>query len=279
MNPLRHDDFFPTTESTGVKPMKILAHRGMLFDHPENSRRAIGEAFARGYHVETDLRFTRDGQVALIHDETLERLCGSSRRVGELTAAELTALPLKADPHDHVALLEEVVERPAGVGFGFHLKQEEQTPENCRILQRAFREFDLYATSFVFNLSRACCTLFREIDPAIRLSVLVSDARFEPFVYTPEDLSTWEDGLYDALWGAEYAHLYTEAWVREVGRQGKALVVVSHELHRGLGHPKARHGYQEAWPLLARWGVDGICTDHPDELATTLGHGRRHVDL
>ena len=42
--------------------------------------------------VEIDLRRTRDGQIVVLHDQTLERLWGVAASVGDLDLAEVTAL-------------------------------------------------------------------------------------------------------------------------------------------------------------------------------------------
>ena len=43
---------------------------------PENSMKAFCAAIARGYGIELDLHLTKDGRLAVFHDDTLERMCG-----------------------------------------------------------------------------------------------------------------------------------------------------------------------------------------------------------
>ena len=55
----------------------IVAHRGASYDAPENTLAAIHAAWAQGADlVEIDVRLTRDGEVILLHDETLARTAG-----------------------------------------------------------------------------------------------------------------------------------------------------------------------------------------------------------
>ncbi|MDE6676923.1 MAG: phosphodiesterase, partial [Clostridia bacterium] len=72
-----------------------IAHRG-LHDavKPENSLAAFRAAIERGYAIETDVRLTKDGQLVVFHDDTLTRMAGIKRRVNELTADELSEIPL-----------------------------------------------------------------------------------------------------------------------------------------------------------------------------------------
>jgi glycerophosphoryl diester phosphodiesterase len=75
-----------------------VAHRGLhdlAADRPENSRAAFAHAVEHGFPVELDVQLSADSQPVVIHDPDLRRLAGRSRRVRELTAAELTAVALE----------------------------------------------------------------------------------------------------------------------------------------------------------------------------------------
>ena len=57
----------------------MFAHRGYHCKErgiPENSMKAFRAAIARGYGIELDLHLTKDGRLAVFHDDTLERMCG-----------------------------------------------------------------------------------------------------------------------------------------------------------------------------------------------------------
>jgi len=74
-----------------------IAHRG-LHDRAggiiENSASAFAAAISAGYAIECDLQLSADGVPIVFHDDTLERLTGRPGPVGDLTADELTRLPL-----------------------------------------------------------------------------------------------------------------------------------------------------------------------------------------
>jgi glycerophosphoryl diester phosphodiesterase len=73
--------------------MEIIAHRGASWDAPENTLAAARLAWEQGADaLELDLHLTRDGRLAVIHDEDLRRTTGDPRRVAEATLAELQAL-------------------------------------------------------------------------------------------------------------------------------------------------------------------------------------------
>ena len=67
----------------------VIAHRGASDDMPENSLAAFRLALDQGAEaLETDLRFTRDDEIVLMHDPTLERTTDGAGAVGQLTLGE-----------------------------------------------------------------------------------------------------------------------------------------------------------------------------------------------
>lgn len=71
----------------------ICAHRGASGHAPENTLAAVALAADQGaVMTEIDVQLTADGQVVLIHDETLERTAGGHGLVADHTLAELQAL-------------------------------------------------------------------------------------------------------------------------------------------------------------------------------------------
>ncbi len=76
------------------KPLWI-SHRGYKKHAVENTAAAFRAAVDLGFTcLETDLRLTRDKQIALIHDPTLARLAGDRRRIIDITAKELAHIRL-----------------------------------------------------------------------------------------------------------------------------------------------------------------------------------------
>jgi glycerophosphoryl diester phosphodiesterase len=80
-----------------VSPTLYAAHRGGAALWPENSLLAFRRAIAMGAPlVECDVHLTADGELAVIHDRTLDRTTEGRGPVAERTAAELGALRLRA---------------------------------------------------------------------------------------------------------------------------------------------------------------------------------------
>lgn len=66
-----------------------IAHRGLHLTCPENTLPAFLAAQECGYAIETDIRFTADGELVLFHDDDLSRMAKDSRRIDACTLAQL----------------------------------------------------------------------------------------------------------------------------------------------------------------------------------------------
>ncbi|MDA8020327.1 MAG: hypothetical protein MPN21_23050 [Thermoanaerobaculia bacterium] len=72
---------------------RVIAHRGFSAEAPENTMVAIEKAIeARADMVEFDVLLSRDGEVVLIHDETLDRTTDGRGRVADRDLASLREL-------------------------------------------------------------------------------------------------------------------------------------------------------------------------------------------
>jgi len=77
------------------EPQKILvaSHRGGHKDFPENSLAAIDEAIRVGAHVvELDVRETKDGELVMVHDKTVDRTTTGKGEVNSYLYADLQKL-------------------------------------------------------------------------------------------------------------------------------------------------------------------------------------------
>lgn len=74
---------------------KMYAHRGLHnAERAENSMSAFKAAVESGYSIELDIRLSRDGELVVFHDDTLDRVCGREGKVIDFTADELATFKL-----------------------------------------------------------------------------------------------------------------------------------------------------------------------------------------
>jgi len=109
----------------------ICAHRGGGALFPENTVPALQEAVRRGVQmVEFDLALTRDGELVLMHDRTVDRTTDGKGRVSDLTLAQLKQLDASAKKGPRFAgtrvptLAEALAVLPRTVWLNFDLKSD-----------------------------------------------------------------------------------------------------------------------------------------------------------
>lgn len=113
---------------------RYFAHRGLYQNGgpaPENSLPAFAAAARAGYGVELDVQLSRDGQVVVFHDDTLDRVCGVQGRVDAFTLEELQAMPL-LNSSEVMPLFSQVLEVLDGVPVIVELKSGPRNPELCQ---------------------------------------------------------------------------------------------------------------------------------------------------
>lgn len=121
-----------------------FAHRGLHSRDksvPENSLEAFRLAANEGYGVELDVQLTKDGQVVVFHDDTLDRVCGVSSRVDEKSYAELRQLRL-CGSEQSIPLFSEVLETINGRGpIIVELKNGRRNKELCQKTYELLRHY------------------------------------------------------------------------------------------------------------------------------------------
>ncbi|MEG1476096.1 MAG: glycerophosphodiester phosphodiesterase family protein [Oscillospiraceae bacterium] len=121
------------------------AHRGLHSKDksvPENSLAAFRAAAAAGYGVELDIQLSKDGEVVVFHDDTLDRVTGVHGRVDAYTLAELRTFSLEGTG-ETIPLLTEVFEVMGGhTPIIIELKTGPRKTELCEkglLLMRAYQ--------------------------------------------------------------------------------------------------------------------------------------------
>ena len=84
---------------------KIYAHRGASGYAPENTLEAFYIAMQQGADgIELDVQLTKDGEVVVIHDETINRVSNGKGKVMDYTLAELKQFSF----HNHMDMYKNV---------------------------------------------------------------------------------------------------------------------------------------------------------------------------
>ena len=174
--------------------MLIIGHRGASAVAPENTMAAFREALAVGADgVEFDVRLTRDGVPVVIHDSTLRRTGGLSRRVADLTWDEIRKVDVgswfgKSFANETVPSLAELFTLFQSNNSTLYLEMKADSTADHRPLAeacvRAIEEHSLKSRVVVECFQLPALKILREIDPEIKTVAL-----FEPAFTNPSVLS------------------------------------------------------------------------------------------
>ena len=258
----------------GPKP-RLFAHRGGAAEAPENTI----EAFAHGLKVgadrlELDVHATSDGEIVVLHDETLDRTTDASGPVRMRTLAEVRSFDagarFVADDGSQpfrgrgirIPTLAEVLEAFPGVPLNMEIKQPDPAIE-AQVLAVLDR-FSARAQVLMAAEKGDIMQRIREADPGLYFGASTDD-------------------IVDFV-----VHLH-EGRLGEYNRCGVALQVPSTFMGSPLVTPEFVAGAHDAglevhvWTIdeeaemehLLGLGVDGIMTDRPTRAAAVfarLGH-------
>lgn len=156
-------------------PPLALAHRGGAKVPGnvgiENSMAAFRHAYGLGFrYLETDVRLSADGVVFAIHDETLERLTGSSAAVSELTAAELERQLL--DGREPLVRMSDLFDAFPDARFNIDVKSDDVVEPMCTLVDR-LRAHDRVSLG---SFSHARVSRVRHLLPHIATAASVKEA-------------------------------------------------------------------------------------------------------
>lgn len=233
------------------RPM-VAAHRGGALLWPENSLLAFRSAIPLGVeYLELDVHLSRDGEVVVIHDPTLDRTTTGGGPVRDRTLAELRALRLRdrdgAVTGESLPTLDEVAELAARTSRRL-LVEIKVGPDRARypgIEEQVLAVLDrrrMRGESVVMAFERETWRRLRALDPALRTGAL----------YSPRMLQALDLTIADAM--------------DEAIRAGVAFI----GLHQALITPAAVAQARQAGILLGAWTVN---EDHAIRRIADLGTG------
>jgi len=228
----------------------IFAHRGAAGTHPENTMAAFLEAERAGADgIELDVQLTKDGEIIVIHDETVDRTTDGSGWVRDMVYRDLRKLNAAAKwngryGHCPIPHLEEVLAwlEPTRLFVNIELKNnliayETLEQKTIALVRRYGLEKRTILSSFNHNSMRFCRTAAPEIETAL----LYMEPLYDPWTYVRVMKA---DGVHP------YHRTVTAAFVADAHCRGLAVRPFT------INKP-------EAMKAMFAYGVDAIFTDDP----------------
>lgn len=291
-----------------IDELQIFTHRGLEPSkkgfYSESSIEAFENQLKRGFSLEVDLNFTKDG-IVLCHDNSLSRItsCMDTRELKCLTTTEVRSIKLA---RGRLCSFEEImncVSKFPKQQLALHFKGVFQTEQNIHCLMEHLESYQPQLSQILlFDLVPTSARAIKSKFPSLEIAASVADA------YDIERYQVAVKGTLMILSEfLEHKDLYNWAWLDEwdlasklsdgtVDSTGKKLyspkvfkllkghsikiALVTPELHAtspgllgGEAHPDAKtpealFGRIEE---ILQLKPNAICTDYPDE-ARIIAH-------
>jgi len=244
----------------------IVAHRGAGADAPENTMRAYQLAVEMGADaIEVDVHLTKDGKLALIHDETLDRTTNLAGPVAAKTMAQIRradaghrfegpdgSFPFRGQKL-RVPTLPEVLEwLPDGIGLVVEIKAREATAPTIEAL-RGSKVRTAGAVS-VISFDEAAIDEAHRLDPDLPVGWLLV-----PFQSAEPALT----------YAVEHGYAAIHPWEGDLGLDPAQLISLARAYGRLVGCYVVND--PERMKHLAALGLWGFVTDNPGLARATLG--------
>ncbi len=239
-----------------IRAMLTVAHRGASGYAPENTIASFDKAIElKADFIEIDLQLSKDGQLVVIHDESVERTTNGKGNIRDLTYQELRNLDAGSWFHESfsgekIPAFDEVLDRYIEkCGLLIELKSPALYPGIEQKVADVLASRGLIANQqsnvIVQSFDTNSMKLFRQISPAMPIGVLVK--------FTPRGISNAQ--LKDFKSYADYVNpnkrLVTKKLISRIHEQNMKII------------PYTIRDRKTAQAFM-RLELDGITTDYPD---------------
>lgn len=232
--------------------VQLFGHRGAAGEAPENTMAGFAYAYALGVRcLELDVHLTKDGDLAVIHDDTLDRTTDGKGHVGGYTMDELKgfrASALFADryPEARIPSLTEVMETYAKKISLFQVEIKTDRPfildMVCKQVCDTLLAFNAADKAVVTSFDPYAVRTVRKILPKQRCG-LISMYYKESDIHLAKDLGCWNTCIPLKTGGsAELVRIARNLGLEVTGWLGNTIPDVD---------------------ALLEWGVDSITSNFP----------------
>jgi glycerophosphoryl diester phosphodiesterase len=141
----------------GPPAPRVLAHRGLAVDAPENTLLAFDRAVAVGArYLETDVHVSADGVAVIAHDPRLARVAGRPEAVADLAVAELERVDLGSS--QGFATLAEALHQFPELRFNIDVKTDAAVDATVSAIEHTGARQRVLLTSFSDRRRRRIAT-------------------------------------------------------------------------------------------------------------------------
>ena len=251
----------------------VIAHQGGDGLWPSDTMFAFERAVAMGVDMlEMDLHATSDGQLVLMHDETVDRTTDGAGRLEDMTLAEVKALDAgyrwTADggqtyPYRGqgitVATVEELFQAFPDMPMTIEIKLVERIPV-AELFCQMIRQYNMQDKVLVASFHQDAMDAFRTACPEVATSITQNEV-IDFFVRQTLGMAASYSPAGQAVQAPEMRsglRVLSEGFVKDAQQRGM-------DVHAWTINETAD------MQRMIDLGVDGIITDYPDRLLALLG--------
>ena len=239
----------------------VISHRGNHVAAQENTLAAFQNAINVGAdYVEIDLRTSKDSQLVIMHDGTVNRMTNGTGKVSDLTLAELKELKVIDKNHPEwaeqsIPLFSEVLKLCKGkINIYLDFKNADVNAS-----YQALKKAGMQNSVIVYINAAHQLVEWKKIAPQIPLMVSLPDS-----VQSAAQLNSFLDQYKIHLLDGSYKD-YT---VEMVNAAKAKNIPVWPDIQSASEGP-------EQWEKAINVGVTGLQTDHPEEMVNFLKNKKR----
>ncbi|OAH52542.1 MULTISPECIES: glycerophosphodiester phosphodiesterase [Bacillaceae] len=164
------------------KKPAIFAHRGASGTHPENTMAAFEAAVRIGADgIELDVQMTKDGEIVIIHDETVNRTTNGKGAIERMTYAEIAELDAGSWFHpkfagEKILTLDEFLTWATGNTMQINIELKTNKVPYYGIEQKVLELIDIYnmrGRVIISSFNSESVGRVIELDPYIAVAGLV----------------------------------------------------------------------------------------------------------
>jgi len=237
--------------------VKIYAHRGSSGTHPENTIAAFQAAAELPvYGVEFDVHMTKDGELVVIHDETIDRTSNGSGFVKDMTLEELEKFDFGEwySPNfkgEKIPTLREVLDVYKATNHHLNIELKSDVFPYVGMEQKVLNlleEKGMFDRVVISSFNHEMVQKVKKLAPQIETAILFVEVMIAPHKYAD-------------LISADSLHAFFPTVLRQMGKEAvesgkKVRVYTVNE--------------EQYVDLLKAVGIDAIFTDYPKKMHAYL---------